>query len=108
MPSLFLEELSGLRDLLEGRDLEIAQREINPLTRKGDNPVKQVVKKTRKALRTRKRSDFSSAATAHNKAIVFAQGEGLPRLKSQLRRHQRDLEKLLKKQKKISSRKSHT
>jgi len=71
--------------------LRQVQREINPLERKGRNPVKEVVTATAKARKTRARSDIGKAATKHDVAIAYSQRRGLPRLVQQLKKHKKAL-----------------
>lgn len=91
----FLESINEVRELLgeRSRALATAQREINPLKAKGDNPIKKVVTTFRKALRTRKTSDVNAAKWAHHKGIDYASHHGLPNLVKQLSSHQRKIPK---------------
>jgi hypothetical protein len=82
------------------RALRQVQREINPLEKKGRNPVKDVVKTSAKARETRKPRDISKAQQAHTKAISYSERHGYPRLIKQLQKHKTKLPRPIRLQKK--------
>lgn len=73
--------------------LRRVQKEINPLEMPGPNPVKDVVKTSATAHRTRRAADVSRAREAHSKAISYAKQHGYPRLTKQLEKHKNELPK---------------
>lgn len=71
--------------------LRSVHKEINPLERKGSNPVKSAVKATVQARQSRKPKDITVAKRAHDKAISYSQRHGYPRLLQQLKKHKTNL-----------------
>lgn len=92
---LFAEEIAELRSVVDEaiRGLPTIRREINPLRAKGPNPIKDIVRTTRKARRTRASQDITSARLAHHIGKMYATHHGLDRLAAQIPRHMRTLPK---------------
>jgi hypothetical protein len=80
--------------------LRAVQKEINPLERKGYNPVKSAVKATGRARTTRDKNDITTAKRAHDKAITYSAKHGFPRLQKQLKKHKGSLPRPLRLKKK--------
>ena len=85
-------------ELLERRrpSVKEIQREINPLEKKGDNPIKRVASATVKASKSGRQKDYRSALSKTGPAISYAAQHGYPRLGTQLRQHKQKLSQATK------------
>ncbi len=77
----------------ESRRLSTAQREIDPLQSKRDNPVKHAARATGKARQSKKSDDIAAAASKTGLASMYARSHGYPNLTKQLGKHKATLRK---------------
>ena len=77
----------------ESAQLRTAQREIDPLHSKTDNPVKQAVRASAKAKQSKDVSDIAGATGRTRVATLYAKSHGYPNLTKQLGRHKEMLRK---------------
>lgn len=85
-------EFSPLAGMGENK-LRTAQREINPLHSKTDNPIKKVVRATVQARRSKDIDDIAGAAGSTRVATLYAKSHGYPNLTKQLGKHKETLRK---------------
>ncbi len=86
-------EFSPLAGMGENGRLRIAQREIDPLKSKTDNPVKKAVRATVQARRSKDADDIAGAASSTRVATMYAKSRGYPNLTKQLGKHKETLRK---------------
>lgn len=77
----------------ENGRLRIAQKEINPLHSKTDNPVKKAVRATVRARQSKDADDIAGAAGSTRVATMYAKSHGYPNLTKQLSKHKETLRK---------------
>lgn len=100
--AMFLEEIEEIRaEILEARNLDTVQREVNPLKKAGPNPIKTLVKTFRKAKRTKKPDDIAATKNAHRVGAMYADHHGLPRLEKAIIAHMKRIPAPRKPEKKL-------
>ena len=99
------ESLSGVDEGLSWRSAQLrtAQKEINPLNAKDDNPVKKAVRATRKARSSKDSDDIAGAVSRTQVATLYAKKHGFPNLTRQLSKHKETLRKFAAATRKIKA-----
>ena len=73
--------------MAEDSRLQRAQKEIDPLQAKSDNPVKQAAKATAKARSSKDAGEITGAANKTRMASLYSKSHGYPNLSKQLGKH---------------------